>query len=64
MRVHLGLICRGLAVRMSQKALGIARSDRSEAGFFRFAAWDRQTNADSSRHGHSESLKNPLHDVQ
>jgi hypothetical protein len=49
---------------MSQKALGIARSDRSEAGFFRFAAWDRQTNAESRRHDHSESLKNPLHAVQ
>jgi hypothetical protein len=46
------------------KGAVIARSDRSEPGFFSFAAWDRQTNADSSRHGHSESLKNPLHVVQ
>jgi len=64
MRVHLGLIWRGLAVRMSQKALLSRVLTVQNPGFFSFAAWDRQTNADSSRHGHSESLKNPLHDVQ
>jgi len=42
----------------------IARSDRSEPRIFSFAAWDRQTNAESRRHDHSESLKNPLHTVQ
>jgi len=46
------------------KGAVIVRSDRSEPAFFSFAAWCRQTNADSSRHDHSESLKNPLHAAQ
>jgi hypothetical protein len=46
------------------KGAVIARSDRSEPRIFGFAAWDRQTNAESRRHDHSESLKNPLHGVQ
>jgi hypothetical protein len=33
-------------------------------GFLALLLWDRQINADSSRHDHSESLKNPLHVVQ
>jgi hypothetical protein len=49
---------------MSQKALLSRFLTAQNPGFFSFAAWDRQANADSSRHGHSESLKNPLHDVQ
>jgi hypothetical protein len=49
---------------MSQKALLSRVLTGQNLGFFSFAAWDRQTNADSSRHGHSESLKSPLHIVQ
>jgi hypothetical protein len=46
------------------KGAVIVCSDRSEPRIFSFAAWDRQTNADSNRHDHSESLKNPLHAAQ
>jgi hypothetical protein len=52
------------AVRMSQKARLSSVLTRWKARICSFAAWDRQTNADSSEHGHSESLKYPLHDVQ
>jgi hypothetical protein len=52
------------AARMSQKARLSSVLIRSEARICSFAARHRQTNADSSEHGHSESLKYPLHDVQ
>jgi hypothetical protein len=42
----------------------IAPSRRSEPRIFQLCGLDRQTNADSSRHDHSESLKNPLHVAQ
>jgi hypothetical protein len=64
MRIHLGHICSGLAVRMSKKALLSRIRAVQNPGFFSFAAWDRQTDADSSQHDHSESLKNPLHTAQ
>src|SRR6186713_1416801 len=54
----------GWSSRVSQKVpLSRVRAVLNP-GFLALLLWDRQINADSSRHDHSESLKNPLHAVQ
>jgi hypothetical protein len=46
------------------KGAVIARPGGSEPRILALLLWDRQINADSIPHDHSESLKNPLHVVQ
>ena len=60
----LALFASGWSSRVSQKVpLSRVRAVLNP-GFLALLLWDRQINADSSRHDHSESLKNPLHAVQ